>query len=143
MHVAIHNTYKLRLQDEGRSGALEQLRAALEANKHMEQIAVGDFNLHHELRGGNNIRSPDTEANELIELMDDFDLTSQLPAGTITYEEGDRRTTINLCLTTVSLVERLIRCGIDSDANHDSDHLPIVTSLDLTVTQLQQQEKRN
>ncbi|OHW95285.1 reverse transcriptase-like protein [Colletotrichum incanum] len=57
--------------------------------------------------------------------------------------EGDGRSTIDLCLFTAGLVDKLIKCGIDDDANHDSDHLPIATSLDLTVTQLQQEKKRN
>ncbi|KDN61236.1 hypothetical protein CSUB01_11874 [Colletotrichum sublineola] len=94
-----------------------------------EQIVVGDFNLHHELWGGSNIRARDREATELLDLMDDMNLTSQLQPGTITYEEGDRRTTIDLCLVT--------------DANHDSDNLPIVTSLHLAVIELQPEKKRN
>ncbi|KAK1490359.1 zinc knuckle, partial [Colletotrichum abscissum] len=50
--------------------------------------------------------------------MDDMNLTSQLRAGTITYEEGDRRTTIDLCLVTVA------------------------TSLHITATELQREETR-
>jgi hypothetical protein len=83
------------------------------------------------------------QANELIKLIDDFDLTSQLPTGIITYEEGDHHTTINLCLTTIGLVDRLIKCEIDDEVNHDSDHLPIMTSLNLAMSRPQQQEGRN
>jgi exonuclease III len=48
-HVTIHNVYNPRLQDDGRPSVLRQLRATLKANKNTEQIAVGDYNLHHEL----------------------------------------------------------------------------------------------
>ncbi|KAK1471623.1 zinc knuckle, partial [Colletotrichum abscissum] len=74
--------------------------------------------------------------------MDDMNLMSQLRAGTITYEEGDRRTTIDLCLVTLGLVDRMTRCEVDNNINHDSDHLPIATSLNLAVTELQREEKR-
>ncbi|OHE90236.1 zinc knuckle [Colletotrichum orchidophilum] len=141
--IAIHNIYNPQNQENGRTRSLQQLRTALEANQHMEQIVVGDFNLHHELWGGSNIRTPDAEAKELIELMDDLDLINQLPVGTITYMQGNGCSTIDLCLFTVGLVSRLIKCGIDDNANHDSDHLPIATSLDLTVAQLQQEETRD
>lgn len=104
---------------------------------------MGDYNLHHELWGGSNIRRPDPHASELIELMDEYDLTSQLPAGTVTYEEGESRTTIDLCLTTIGLTDKIIRCEIDDKAKHDSDHLPIVTSFNLAVPRHQQQGKRN
>ncbi|GKT52007.1 uncharacterized protein ColSpa_12188 [Colletotrichum spaethianum] len=141
--VAIHNIYNPQNQDNDRMRSLQQLRKTLEAKHHIEQIVVGDFNLYHELWGGSEIRKPDAEARELIELMEDFDLINQLPVGTITYMEGDGRSTIDLCLITVGLVDRLIKYGIDDNVNHESDHLPIATSLDLTIAQLQQEEKRN
>lgn len=104
--------------------------------RHEEQIVVGDFNLHHEHWGGSTVRQADEEADELLEIIDEFSLTSHLPVGTITFEEADRRSTIDLSLTTIGLVDRLIRCGVDEEIKHDSDHLPIVTSLDLAITQL-------
>nr|XP_036581842.1 zinc knuckle [Colletotrichum truncatum]KAF6790285.1 zinc knuckle [Colletotrichum truncatum] len=141
--IAIHNIYNPQNQEEGEKTVLQQLRTALETNNHIEQIVVGDFNLHHELWGGSDIRTTDAGARELVELMDDSDLINQLPAGTITYKEGDYSSTIDLCLLTVGLIERLIKCGIEDEVNHDSDHLPIATSLDLTIAQLQPEERRN
>ena len=102
-----------------------------------EQVVVGDFNLHHEHWGGSRVQRSDYESDELLEIMDEFSMTSHLSAGTITFEEADRRSTIDLSLTTIGSVDRLIRCEVDESINHDSDHLPIVTSLDFTVTQLQ------
>ncbi|KAK1458424.1 zinc knuckle [Colletotrichum tamarilloi] len=140
--LVLHNVYNPSPREEDRQPVLQQLRTTLETHQHVEQIVVGDFNLHHELWGGSDIRAPDREATELLDLMDDMNLTSQLRAGTITYEEGDRRTTIDLCLVTVGLVDRMIRCEVDHNINHDSDHLPIATSLHLAVTELQREEKR-
>lgn len=140
--LVLHNVYNPSPREEDRQPVLQQLRTTLETHRHVEQIVVGDFNLHHELWGGSDIRAPDREATELLDLMDDMNLTSQLRAGTITYEEGDHRTTIDLCLVTVGLVDRMIRCEVDHNIDHDSDHLPIATSLHLAVTELQREEKR-
>jgi hypothetical protein len=41
--------------------------------------------------------------------MEDFNLTNTLPPGTITCEEGTARTTIDLCLATLGLVNRIIK----------------------------------
>ncbi|GKT39838.1 Rpb7-binding protein seb1 [Colletotrichum spaethianum] len=141
--TVIHNIYNPSLQEDNRPQVLQQLRKSLETHQHGEQIVAGDFNLHHELWGGSNIRARDREATELLDLMDDMNLTSQLQPGTVTYEEGNRRTTIDLCLVTVGLVDRIIRCEVDHDINHDSDHLPIVTSLHLAVAELHLEKKRN
>ncbi|UQC75196.1 zinc knuckle [Colletotrichum lupini] len=37
----------------------------------------------------------------------------------------------------------MIRCEVDHDIHHDSDHLPIVTSLHLATAELQREKKRN
>ncbi|KAK2923091.1 Endonuclease/exonuclease/phosphatase superfamily [Fusarium oxysporum f. sp. vasinfectum] len=75
--------------------------------------------------------------------MEDYCLTSNLAPGTITYEERDGRTTIDLCLTTAGLMDRLIQCEIETDMDHDSDHLPITTSLDLNTVKMIAKPRRN
>lgn len=79
------------------------------------------------------MRHTDTESAELLEIMEDFNLDSTLPPGTITYEERTSRTTIDLCLVTVGLVDRVIRSQVDRDLDHDSDYLPISTVIDIRV----------
>lgn len=135
--IAIHNVYNPHQQQDNRRSTLPRLRREMQNLRLAEQIVVGDFNLHHEHWGGSRVQQSDDEADELLEIMDEFSMTSHLPEGTITFEEANRRSTIDLSLTTIGLVDRLIRCEIDESINHDSDHLPIVTSLDLTVLQLQ------
>ena len=75
--------------------------------------------------------------------MEDYNLTSTLIPGTITYEEGERQATIDLCLVTVGLADRVIRSEVDRDFDHDSDHLPVVTSFDLSVKQLSREPRKN
>ena len=74
--------------------------------------------------------------------MGESSLTSHLPTGTIAYKEANRRSTIDLSLTTIGPADRLISCDIDEDVNHDSDHL-IFTLLDLAVAQLQSKARLN
>lgn len=56
----------------------------------VEQVVIGDFNLRHEHWGGSRVQRPDDDADELLEMMDEFSMTSHLPEGTITFEEADR-----------------------------------------------------
>ncbi|CVL08851.1 uncharacterized protein FMAN_14093 [Fusarium mangiferae] len=142
-HIVIHNVYNPTQDAPERRGTLPLLDQVLELSSQHEQVIVGDFNLHHELWGGDRVKRADPNAAELITIMEDHYLTSNLAPGTITYEERDGRTTIDLCLTTPGLVDRLIRCETAADMDHDSDHLPIVTSLDLTVVQLPAKVRRN
>jgi hypothetical protein len=40
-------------------------------------------------------------------------------------------------------VDRLIRSEVDREIDHDSDHLPIVTELDMSITQLKREIGRD
>ncbi|KAL6152343.1 hypothetical protein ACJQWK_05935 [Exserohilum turcicum] len=141
--VAIHNIYNAVGGGGPIGSTLVDVRAVLEKHSSNEQILLGDFNLHHPLWGGQNVRHIDPQAEDLIAIIEDFDLSNTLAAGTITYEEAARQTTIDLCLVTVGLVDRMIRSEVDRDLDHDSDHLPISTVLNMTVQSMQETTKRN
>jgi exonuclease III len=141
--IVIHNVYNPTKTATERGSTLPLLELAIERWSHHEQIIVGDFNLHHELWGGDRVQRADPDAAELTTIMEDYCLTSNLAPGTITYEERDGRTTIDLCLTTAGLVGRLIQCEIETDMDHDSDHLPITTSLDLNTVKMIAKPQRN
>jgi hypothetical protein len=141
--VAIHNIYNAVGGGGTIGSTLVDIRAVLEKHSSNEQILLGDFNLHHPLWGGQNVKHIDPQAEDLIAIIEDFDLSNTLAAGTITYEEAARQTTIDLCLVTVGLVDRVIRSQVDRDLDHDSDHLPISTVLDMTVQHLRETTKRN
>jgi len=119
------------------------VRTILHDNQSSEQILLGDFNLHHPMWGGTGVRHIDPESADLLAIMEDFNLGSTLPPGTITYEERTSRTTIDLCLVTVGLVDRVVRSQVDRDLDHDSDHLPISTVIDMRIQQLDATPKRD
>ncbi|KAG6979043.1 RNA-directed DNA polymerase from mobile element jockey [Fusarium oxysporum f. sp. conglutinans] len=141
--IVIHNVYNPIKTATERGSTLPLLELAIERSSHHEQIIVGDFNLHHELWGGDRVQRADPDAAELTTIVEDYCLTSNLAPGTITYEERGGRTTIDLCLTTAGLMDRLIQCEIETDMDHDSDHLPITTSLDLNTIKMIAKPRRN
>ncbi|KAJ3453598.1 hypothetical protein MRS44_017845 [Fusarium solani] len=141
--IKLHNIYNPNRMAENRRSVLPQLRRVLDSAQQADQILVGDFNLHHEMWGGSHIPRIEAEAEDLVEIMEDYNLTNTLAPGTITYEENNRRTTIDLCLVTLGLVDRVIRCEVDRDLDHDSDHLPVVIFLDVSVKQLRREPSRS
>lgn len=70
----------------------------------------------------------------LINIIEDYQLTILLPPGTITRSEKDSHSTIDLSIASLELEDRLLKCDIDRDLDHDSDHLPITTILDISTT---------
>lgn len=64
---------------------------------------------------------------EPIMLMADWDLTSLLPRGIFTREEGSYRATIDLVLASTDLSRRAIRCCIQP-VKHGSGHRAIETT---------------
>ena len=85
----------------------------------------------------------DLESEDLIDIMGDFALHNTLPPGTITYEEGRSQSTIDLCLVTTGLIERVIKSEVDRSLDHDSDHLPISTTLDHAVQRLEKKPRKD
>ncbi|PQE08856.1 reverse transcriptase protein [Rutstroemia sp. NJR-2017a BBW] len=57
-----------------------------------------------------------------------LDITLQT---SITYDDKNAQSCIDLCYGTQDLVDRVIVCKIDPSMDHNSDHLPITTTLDL------------
>ena len=141
--ITIHNIYNPGRNSAGERTALVDARAALSEHQTNEQILLGDFNLHHPMWGGLETRHIDPEAEDLITIMEDFELSNTLPVGTVTYEERTSRSTIDLCLLTIGLVDRVIKSRVDQDLDHDSDHLPIGTILDLSIQPLEATLRRN
>ena len=61
--------------------------------------------------------------------MDEHQLELLLPPGSITFDDRRGRTTIDLVFGTPWVQERRIFCGVRSDLDHQSDHLPVVTTI--------------
>ena len=141
--VVIHNVYNPPKTSSNRQSALPQVREALEHHQTNEQVLLGDFNLHHPLWGGLNREATDPESEDLIDIIGDFALHNTLPPGTTTYEEGGAHSTIDLCLVTMGLIDRVIKSEVDRDMDHDSDHLPISTMLDFAVQRLEKRLRKD
>ena len=139
--LIIHNIYN-PMSNRGEKTRLEDIRTILQEYHLNEQIILGDFNLHHPMWGGPAVRQTDSESEDLITIMEDFDMSNALLPGTITYEEGEKKSTIDLCLLTMGLIDRVIKCQVDRELDHDSDHLPIVTVMDMSVKLLETVPKR-
>ena len=88
---------------------------------------VGDFNLHHPTWGGVKIEG-NREAEQLLIIMNERQLSLLLSQGFITWRAGESQSTIDLALDTPSVIQRLIGCNVMKE-NHDSDHLSILTTL--------------
>src|SRR3569833_1523001 len=132
--LAIHNVYNPCQNIENRRSCQPDLRRVMEAHQDAEQMILGDFNLHHELWGGPAVRHQDYEADDVLDIMEQFNLTLTISPGTATYQSSLGRTTIDLCFVTLDLADRVARCEVDHEMDHDSDHLPITTVLDIGTT---------
>ncbi|EDN05434.1 predicted protein, partial [Histoplasma mississippiense (nom. inval.)] len=61
--------------------------------------------------------------------MADQQLELLIPQGTVTYDEHNRQTTIDLALGTPWIHERKAYCGLREDLDHQSDHQPIAITI--------------
>jgi exonuclease III len=131
--ITIYNVYNppATKYDEG---TLPMLNEALYSRTD-KRIILGDFNLHYEIWAGTNITNPDAEAIHLITLIQDHSLFRCLPKGTITREEGDSSSCIDLVYASPYIVSRVIESRVDRELDHHSDHLLISTIIDLEIIQ--------
>ncbi len=122
----IHNIYREAIRGDV-TETLERLNNLFEEDSDGQHVVVGDFNLHHPAWGGLGIEG-DREAEQLLTIIDERQLSLLLPQGSITWRAGESKSTIDLALGTPSVTQRLASCEV-KDESHDSDHLPIVTTL--------------
>jgi hypothetical protein len=99
-----------------------------------EIMIVGDFNRHDQLRGGDDVSlTRQGEADPIIDLMNEFSLSSLLKRGTKTWhgggQNGDCESTIDLVLASENLTQSMVKCAIHG-TEHGSDHCAIDTVFD-------------
>ncbi|PQE33841.1 reverse transcriptase protein [Rutstroemia sp. NJR-2017a WRK4] len=87
--IVIHNVYNPPKSSDHRESCLSYLRTVLTVYNGKEQIIIGDFNLHYELWGDPTTRT-DPESDELIDIIEEFQLVSLLPAGIVIYDDKNR-----------------------------------------------------
>ena len=66
--------------------------------------------------------------------MDEFKFQLLTPQGLETWSARDTNSTIDLTFATSFLSEALVKCDLEQDLDHQSDHLPICTEFGLQVT---------
>ena len=82
-------------------------------------MVVEDFNLHHFIWGGLEIEG-DREAEQLLTIIDERQLSLLLPQGFITWRAGELQSTIDLTLSTSSVMQRLMSCEVKEES-YNSD----------------------
>ena len=101
--IVIHNVYNPVPTIEPTNNALPTLREAMGRWKQAKQVVVGDFNLHHPYGGGLKPQRTDPEAEEVLRLVEEYDLALLYEPGMITFRAQDSETTIDLSLATSQL----------------------------------------
>lgn len=135
----IHNIYREAIRGDI-TESLDLLNSLLEEDPAGQHLVVGDLNLHHPTWGGLDVEG-DREAEQLLTIMDEQQLSLLLPQGSITWRAGELRSTIDLSLSTPTVTQRLVSCEV-MEENHDSDHYPVLTTLLLEAPEATPQERR-
>jgi exonuclease III len=111
------------------------------ANSAVELVIVGDFNRHDQLWGGDEVSAEKQgEADLIIDLMNEFSLSSLLRRGTKTWRGGGHETTIDLVLASEELKDAMVKCTLYG-TEHGSDHRTIETVFDVSVPIPRPQER--
>lgn len=107
-------------------------KARSQFGEEVELVIAGDFNCHDERWGRDEVAlsSRQGEVQPILEMMEDLDLDTLLPRGTITWENATNQSTLDLMLTSHSLTETHLKCQIHQ-TEHGSDHRAIETELDI------------
>jgi hypothetical protein len=108
----------------------------------LEHLILGDMNVHHPAWGGPGTKI-DTEATELLEIVDRHEIELATEEGLITWERGQSKSTIDLTCLSASLFNRLILIERADTVQHDSDHWPIRTRIDIQTPINEPPKRRN
>ncbi|KAK8095120.1 reverse transcriptase [Apiospora kogelbergensis] len=135
MHI--YNVYN-NPPDEQPLSTLRELAVVLRRNKTQhpthEHIILGDFNMEGREWAVEDLGDRGSARQGLPyfrEFLEKESLEIILPPGTITREENASQSTIDLAICDRIVADKLVHCKIAVELNHDSDHLPIRTVLQL------------
>jgi endonuclease/exonuclease/phosphatase family metal-dependent hydrolase len=130
--------------DQQHGAALHKLQETLpplRGQKGVSYLILGDFNLHHPAWGGDNAPR-DAGAEDLLDLMETAGLDNWLAPGSVTRDQAGSQSTIDLVLASYSLREQMVVCEVDDSVHADSDHLPILTLLEVDTPEAVDPVKR-
>ncbi|KAM4061518.1 endonuclease-reverse transcriptase domain-containing protein [Hirsutella rhossiliensis] len=136
--VMVVSVYVQGKNDEALTSAMELLHDLIDrfrdgTGNRTDVVLAGDFNRHDLLWGGDEVSaSRQGEGQPIIDLMNDFGLSSLLPRGTKTWQRADEESTIDLVLASAELADEVISC-MTHPTDHGSDHRAIQTAFDIQV----------
>ena len=109
----------------------------------IEHLIVRDLNVHH-LQWDDRHISADSRLAALLDLINEFQLKQQLKPDTIMYQcRESKESTLNLIFTTKNLTNRLIKCQVWKNLDHDSDHYLIETLLKILMFEVSEKKTHN
>lgn len=95
-----------------------------------EMIVLGDFNLHHPLWStGYRQARRGPGAQQLLRIVEDFQLQLLTTPGAPTRRWKDGESTIDLSFASEDIARRVTHCKIDNSLDCDSDHLPVALTI--------------
>ncbi|KAJ5907780.1 hypothetical protein N7495_000462 [Penicillium taxi] len=132
----------INIYNKGGTLAMNDLEQIL---RRISYLVIGDFNLHHPAWGGDGA-SQDLGSDDLLDQIDIAGLDLWLRPGTTIWrrggEAGLQETTIDLVLASYALRERMIACETKERIHADSDHLPILTTLEINTPKILETRRR-
>lgn len=141
--IQIHNVYN-PCQTSGDNSVLGKIRKVLQKTRdNVENILLGDFNLHYPLWGGGAGVEVDEEAETLIMMTEEAHLKQVSPPGTITWQRHKSKNTLDLIFLSPLLFDSLLACRKSSLSDTHSDHKPIRTVISLSTIQAEKRQIRN
>jgi exonuclease III len=137
----IHNVYLAPPESKTSRelGVLEHLPGLLAIPG--THTVIGDFNIHHPTWGGPLVQ-PHTLSQSLISIIEQARMGLNTPQGTTTWHKGPSFSTIDLSWTTADQQDRIQFCGVEHKLDSDSDHLPLRTTITITVQREQPREPK-
>ncbi|RAO68551.1 uncharacterized protein BHQ10_004563 [Talaromyces amestolkiae] len=141
----LHNLYIHNIYNNTRLSTFDLLHQELTQIRHSlttEHLVLGDMNIHHPAWGGPGTRT-DSKGTELLKIADYHDLELATEEGTVTWERGQSKSTINLTFLSMSLFNRLILIERADTIQHDSDHWPIRTRIDIQTPIKEPPQRQN
>ncbi|KAJ5598905.1 reverse transcriptase [Penicillium lagena] len=133
----VHNVY-----NRPGTGLPFILRHELRKRPYGEHVVIGDMNVHHPLWGGPGA-DIDREAEDLLTVMDEFKMDLLTEEGKPTWERAGSSSVIDLTFVSETLTERLVQSGRADDIEHQSDHYPIRTVIDIETPLFERPQRRN
>lgn len=139
---SIFNAYNLP-KITARQSVLLSVYKALGKHNNNKLMLLSNFNLHYPMWEGAHVQNIEPEAENLIAILEEFALYATFAPGTITYRKRQLQTSIDVCFVTARLVNRVVKSKVNKDLDHNSDHLLISTTLDISMPNVDKLPRKN